>query len=391
MNESTTNELNRMVKMSIFNKSIHNNLFALSPKELSVDAFMGWLFNKVFDQDSLVSSHVEFLQVFKIPIGKENAKNGFHLELSDRFKKVKLQEGKRDLTLYFWNQSTDLKLVVFENKFWTFCHGKQLETYKAQKPEAFFIYHKLGHLCFSEIQHVQSDKLEFELNDYHTLLNAITVSQLDTEITQEFKCFLEGYICQIHKASLQLINGELKIENLNRSVRYDSDVKLITRQFQHKFLSELHEKLSSEESDFYNLEFKPGTNVGGRPWTQLNIIKHTGKYGPHDELLFWRLDIRSGREYVRLNQYANTDKEHLDEKKERLQLLRDRFIEIIDGVRNDSGLRLKLGILSNRGIKESEVGIFYLDENPVLDLRTVLPRLSREISMYFRYMLCGDK
>ncbi len=48
------------------------------------------------------------------------------------------------------------------------------------------------------------------------------------------------------------------------------------------------------------LEIRNGTSYG-RPWTQIDIAENkTGMW----EKLFWRVDIRSGKFYIRLNQYG---------------------------------------------------------------------------------------
>ena len=114
------------------------------------------------------------------------------------------------------------------------------------------------------------------------------------------------------------------------------------------------------------LKYKTGSS-SGRPWTELNIARKENVYGNNWEFLFWRIDIRKGKFYIRLNQYAyiikanNTDFNR--NKKERLKLLRKIASDI------KSKYNLKAGKLSNSGVNESEIIIFFLQDN---DMKTLV-------------------
>ena len=141
------------------------------------------------------------------------------------------------------------------------------------------------------------------------------------------------------------------------------------RQAQRIFLSELHERLHGQ-LDYLCL--KSGTNNGGTPWTHLTIAKANTEYGDKSEYIFWRIDKKSGRYYIRLNQYSDIDKLNYNKKKENLTFQRKIFNELL------TKYKLTESKTSNRGIKESEIGLFYFDNNSYADLSNTLARFSKE-------------
>lgn len=135
------------------------------------------------------------------------------------------------------------------------------------------------------------------------------------------------------------------------------------RQPQRKFLSDLHEKLHGHLDYLY---FNSGSNNNGTPWTQLEIAKSESKYGDCTEYIFWRIDQKSGRSYIRLNQYSRINGSYRIEKVENLSIQREKFNELL------TQCGLKASMPSNRGIIESEIGLFYFDENSYVDLKELL-------------------
>lgn len=90
------------------------------------------------------------------------------------------------------------------------------------------------------------------------------------------------------------------------------------------------------------LRITNGTSYG-RPWTEIAITEKTDGYW---ECLFWRVDIRSGKFYIRLNQYAEPSAEEVDYKMRRLEILRNEANRIVGAMPN-----LHLGKVENRATK----------------------------------------
>ena len=121
--------------------------------------------------------------------------------------------------------------------------------------------------------------------------------------------------------------------------------------------------------------------MNGTPWTQLDICRREGYYEGKNETLFWRVDSRAGRTYLRVNQYAAIpmdQHEIVADKKRRLRALRELAYNI------SADYDLKPGKLSNKGVRESEVIIFFFDENPYGLLKGLLPELTKRLqSQYY--------
>ena len=115
------------------------------------------------------------------------------------------------------------------------------------------------------------------------------------------------------------------------------------------------------------LEIRNGTSFG-RPWTQIDIARK--EYG-YCESLFWRVDIRSGRFYIRLNQYGEPSNDEVEHKMRRLEILRKEAADIVASMP-----ALHPGKVTDRGTKESEVLIFFLGENDFGKLMELLPKIS---------------
>lgn len=83
------------------------------------------------------------------------------------------------------------------------------------------------------------------------------------------------------------------------------------------------------------------------------------------------MDIRSGRFYIRLNQYGEPSKDEVEYKMQRLGILRKEAADIVASMP-----ALHPGKVTDRGTKESEVLIFFLDENDMDRLMELLPKIS---------------
>ncbi len=143
-------------------------------------------------------------------------------------------------------------------------------------------------------------------------------------------------------------------------------------QGQQYFLSELYRKL--EKIPGINLNFKTGNNPDGRPWTEIDICNCISAFGNHDEAIFWRVDKRAGKNYIRLNQWSKIPKSLIPEKMNRLVKLRYIANNILENFPN-----LKGGKVHNRGKEESEIVIFFISnkDNSLQDLIDFLPNFTK--------------
>lgn len=106
--------------------------------------------------------------------------------------------------------------------------------------------------------------------------------------------------------------------------------------------------------------------MNGTPWTQLDICRREGYYEGKNETLFWRVDSRAGRTYLRVNQYAAIPKDRpeiIAHKKRRLQALRELISDL------STHYDVTPGKVSNKGVRESEVIIFSLMKIHILKLK----------------------
>ena len=142
-------------------------------------------------------------------------------------------------------------------------------------------------------------------------------------------------------------------------------------------MGELYDQLKG--SDPF-LKFKKGSNINGSPWTQLDFCRRKDYYEGTNETLFWRVDSRAGRTYLRINQYAAIPidrPEIVAHNKRRLKALRELASDI------SSHYNLKPGKISNKGVRESEVIIFFFDENPYGPLKELLPEFTTKLQAQY--------
>ena len=123
------------------------------------------------------------------------------------------------------------------------------------------------------------------------------------------------------------------------------------------------------------LEIRNGTSHG-RPWTQIDIARKEDGYWKG---LFWRVDIRSGKFYIRLNQYADPSEDEVAYKMRRLEILRKEANEFVATMP-----ALHPGKVEDRATKESEVLIFFLEDNDLNCIMEMLPKITHRMIEVFK-------
>ena len=321
------------------------NIFFHAPKELTTDAFLVWLIY-FLDSDE---ENKEYKQTFfdSLILKKEDcgrAVGTFEL---------KRPENNVDVLLKFrFEDNGEEQTVLFEDKTWSMPHSKQLARYKEIYPNCYrFFYYKLGYINSQEEKEIAQEQYE--------VINAGMMSSALEKMT-ELHPLIKMYYDYITYTFVDTINSfHEKI-----FVKHDYDV-LWGADAQKYFCDTIVENMTEQNVPF--LRITNGTSYG-RPWTEIAITEKTDGYW---ECLFWRVDIRSGKFYIRLNQYAEPSENEVDYKMHRLEILRNEANRIV-GTMQD----LHLGKVENRAIKESEVLIFFLDDNDLDRLIKSIPKIS---------------
>ena len=274
---------------------------------------------------------------------------------------LKRQENDVDVLLSFrFKDNDEQQTVLFEDKTWTMPHSDQLSRYKKMYPNCYrYFYYKLGYVNSQEEQELSQEQYE--------IIDAGMMSS-----TLEKMCGLHPLIKMYNDYIVYTFVNVFNSYHEKIFVKHDYNV-LWNADAQKYLCDAIVENMTNQNVPF--LEIRNGTSFG-RPWTQIDIVEKKNGYW---EKLFWRVDIRSGKFYIRLNQYADPSEEEIAYKRHRLVILREeanRYVATIP--------TLCLGKVENRAIKESEVLIFFLEDNDLETLIESLPKISRHMMDVFK-------
>jgi hypothetical protein len=190
------------------------------------------------------------------------------------------------------------------------------------------------------------------------------------EIIKQFKDYLENsYVNVENRTSESFDSGKIYCEFRNQ------DAQLLTLDKLGNSFGEfeLDKTKLTAFSNKYHIQYS--SNTGGNPWSELVFIECTDKT---PEAVFWRIDKRNNRYYIRLNQYSYTKGQSESAKREKTLRLKD-----LRNFSRDYFLEkenIKLGKLSNRGENEPEILIFFMDENDFKSILEVIPEFSKAIT-----------
>lgn len=251
-------------------------------------------------------------------------------------------------------------MVLFENKTWSCQHDNQLVRYKTIYPNCYrYFYFKLAYINSQEEKTVSQEQYE--------VINAGMMSST-LEKMVELHPLIKMYYDYITYTFVDAINSFHEII----FVEHDYDV-LESADAQKYLCDTIVENMTKQDVSYY--EIKNGTSKG-RPWTLIEIVKKEDGYW---ESMYWKIDIRSGKYYIRLNQYAEPTEKEVDYKMRRLEILRKEANSIV-GTMSD----LHQGEVENRAVKESEVLIFFLEDNDLKKLIESLPKITRHMVDVFQ-------
>jgi hypothetical protein len=341
------------------------NLFSCCPKELVLDGFLEWLFDYLNESENADAKLHLINSLFSVDGQKFK-------DVSDI--KANRQDNNVDLMVRFKSQDTDYA-VLFENKTWSSPHSGQLARYRDLFPNCSkYIYLKLAFIPYGERKEVErwdEKKHGYVVVTSRQLLDAIAPLRMEHPFIEEFYTYLfSKFVTRQERLASELFEDN----NLQ---------KLKEAEAQQYILSELHEKLD-QHSPKPDLKFRAQCNSGGQAFTTLRIALNKGVFKGVDERIYWRIDKRSDRYYIRLTQYAKIDDvDALKQKKKRLEKFREDCLYI----NKKLNLDWKPGKLTN-GAYESEIAIFFFDEdkNTLSKIRTGLEMFSLQfINMYSEF------
>ena len=329
------------------------NIFFYAPKELTTDAFLVWLIYFLDSQENNKDYKQRFFD--KLILKPEDCGRSIcNIEL-------KRQENNVDVLLSFsFEDNGEKETVLFEDKTWSMPHSGQLARYKEIYPNCYrYFYYKLAYINTQEAKEISQDHYE--------VINAAMMLSVINEFT-ELHPLIKMYSDYIKYTFVD----EIDSYHNRLFVKHDYDV--LGSADAQKYLCDMIAESMTKQNVPY-IEIRNGSSYG-RPWTQIDIAKKEDGYW---EALFWRVDIRSGKYYIRLNQYAEPSEEEVSYKMQRLEILRREANRIVESFPN-----ICAGRVENRATKESEVLIFFLEDNDIETLIETIPAITQQMITVFK-------
>jgi len=345
-------------------KSEKPNLFDYATSELSQDAVICWMLDWINYEESEMKSFA--LNAIDRILKLHNYNNLNTRDIRKAF--IKRQYRNIDILVKIYFNNNDVLYLIIEDKMNSVVHSEQLKRYSeivkdlANNQENSIgligIYYKSGFIFDDEKEYV-------ELNNYKVFDKVMMIKLMD-----EHKNKIANDIFNDYYRYLKLLK--------EREEMFDKAID-------ENELSKIEEILESPEGQWilaskiikkiHNVqELYNGTNQGGTPWTQFSINKSLKNNNLPDKV-FYRIDKRKAGYYIALRQYLNLDKkeckeffitdddtEILKHKKERLVRLRSCFTNAVAKLRN-LDYYIEPGKTSNRGEKESEIGVFFVNQD----------------------------
>jgi ubiquinone/menaquinone biosynthesis C-methylase UbiE len=310
-----------------------NNLFEHADKELVIDAFLCWLITEM-NEEYLIGLRNDFVSNF---LKYDESVSGVVKKL-----KAAKQENKVDVLCTLETDQGD-KEILFENKLRSTAHGGQLKRYRVDKPNAIdYIYLKLGYVHLLDREAAEGEGYSVKTaNDIADLLAPYEGKH--PFIDEFYKYVNQGFV----KPQSQF----------EKYLDDDAYSQLDDAEFQQFVMEKIYRKLKKSGWKDTDLKFKTSANIGsGTPWTQLYFSKISEKYDINDEVLFFRIDKRSKKLYLRVNLYSKEGDKYWQEKKERVKRLREVAGQM------QYGAKIHPGNVHNRARNEVEIAIYFFKE-----------------------------
>lgn len=347
------------------------NLFDYATSELSQDAFLCWLLAWANQKDNspLKNMAIDFIKLMFDLHDKFFA--------SDELKDIVIRQQYKHidvlLELIFPKHR---QYIIIEDKVHSGPHSNQLQRYMDSlqseiKPEddIIGIYFKTGFIFDFDIMAIKQlpSTYPYKMITRVQMLDLMEkyINDITSDIFHDYYYYLKTIDYTYQRMSSILESNLFKQNELEEVLQ--------SREGQWILMKKIFTPLSSSEHSFYN-----GLNPDGSPWTQIKFLS-TNEINVLPDKLFYRIDKRKGGYYLSLRQYLNYNHHHtikkfkpkteehiLAEKRQRLKKLRDCFkLACIQQSENEG--TLTAGKVSQRGKKESEIGVFFFNEDNPLE------------------------
>ena len=332
----------------------NTNIFFLVLKELTTDAFWVWLLY-LLDSDVQYAGSKQYLFDTLILKPEDKGRNVRGIKVE---KQKKSAHGRIDFLFhFFFGEEDSLNTVMFEDKTWSTTSQGQLEGYKTDYPNLYrYFYYKLAYISDSERDLVIKNGYQIITSKMmtdclsHFLDKHIIIRYYHDYVKERFTDYIESFQLEL-------------FDKCNYDLLWDAQAQLF-------LCDELWKVLPTKwKNDMYI----QNDTSSGRPWTEIVVTEENAIIPGYKESVFWRIDIRRGQFYIRLNQYSS----YIDDgqrtiwrkKQERLQILR----KLSDSILQDERIHLKKGVPTERGDFEQEIVIFFLPENQWDDIFKDIP------------------
>lgn len=333
---------------------MENNIFKYATSELSQDAVICWCVNWINHKNSaLYPMASEILMLLGV---KEN--------LGDIELEIYRQKFNIDILLSLKGQN---KMIIIEDKIYSSEHHDQINKYR------------------EEILNMSLDeKKDYEIDDNVDITTVYFKTgffyDYDKKVKADIVVSGEDFLAIIerYRGKNEILDSyyEYLEENLNwytKFGRYDnigektdfSDWNISNHQIaQYKMMREIFPEYKWDKtSRLY--EVRHGTNKGGRPWTELDIMKGLVGKTNGGYTIFWRIDTNIKGPYISLRFYDKYNKKDEQEKQEHINTYnkhRDQIEKIIttENITDWQWEALKGGYTAN--YYEATLMTFYLKD-----------------------------
>lgn len=366
------------------------NIFNYATNQLSQDAVICWMIDWANSENTgMKEFSYDFIkEILNLNYNHFNLNNLVKVEIKRQYHGIDI------LALLSFNDGDILPLIV-ENKMYTTEQGNQLERYyqiilKENKNDEKIvdpvgIYYKSGFIYDYETVKVENAGYKVFTRTMMLDLMKKYIGNVESDIFNNYYDYLTNIDLK-----------EVIIENtIDADDMENMDKVLGTNQGQWMLMKKM-----------FGITQKPYRWNGsshGIPWTQWVIVEQFEKIGLWDSI-FYRLDHRMEGYNLSIRQYLDYEKIDLckkylkksdkatiiEDKMKRLGRLKICFERALENTRLKGVSVLKAGKVSSRGLKECDIGVFFIkDSNTFRRIIEFIPVFNKvfkeEIKLEFKF------
>jgi hypothetical protein len=326
------------------------NIFNYATSELSQDAVICWMIAWINSEDTIMKEFsCDFIKKM-LKLCQNSCLDSNTLVKVD----IKRQYYNIDVLVSLYFDDGTIQPLIFEDKTYTLEHENQLKKYydiilkKNKGNEKILdpvgIYYKSGFIYDYE-------SVKVEMAGYKVFTRTMMLDLMKKYIGNVQSDIFNNYYDYLTNIELK----EVIIENtIDANDMANMGKVLDTNEGQWMLMKKM-----------FGITQKPycwsGTSHG-RPWTQWVILEQFEKEGLCDSI-FYRLDRRAEGYYLSVKQYLNeVDAIIIQDKMQRLDRLKICFDKAFENTKSKGISVLDAGKISNRGSKECDIGVFFINE-----------------------------